>query len=182
MSFILPLMILVATGCKSPEEKSPFKLEEASISSIKNALTDSSLSCEKLVEMYLTRIEEIDKPSGINSIILVNPHALETARQKDMMIARGDSLPPLHGIPIIVKDNYNTAGLQTTAGSIAMSGFEPNNDAFIIKRLKEAGAIVLAKSNMAEWAFSPMVTISSIAGETRNPYNLNHVPAGSIGF
>jgi amidase len=81
----------------------------------------------------------------------------------------------------LYKDNYNTVGLQTAAGSLTLKGFVPAEDATVIKALKAAGAIVLAKSNMAEWAFSPMVTISSIAGETRKPYDLGHVPAGSSG-
>jgi amidase len=88
---------------------------------------------------------------------------------------------PLHGIAVIVKDNYDTEGLQTTGGSLAMKGFLPVEDAFMVKRLREAGAIILAKSNMAEWAFSPYVTMSSIAGTTRNPYDLERVPAGSSG-
>ncbi|MGH9829185.1 MAG: amidase family protein, partial [Blastocatellia bacterium] len=90
-------------------------------------------------------------------------------------------LRPLHGIPIIVKDNFDTIGLQTTAGSLAMKGFIPSEDAYQVKKLCEAGAIVLAKSNMAEWAFSPYLTVSSIAGVTRNPYDLERVPAGSSG-
>ncbi|MDZ7738928.1 MAG: amidase, partial [Bacteroidales bacterium] len=90
-------------------------------------------------------------------------------------------LRPLHGIPLIVKDNINTRGLPTTGGSLALKDFIPEEDAFIIKKLREAGAIIIAKSNMAEWAFSPMHTESSTAGTTRNPYNTDYVPAGSSG-
>lgn len=117
----------------------------------------------------------------MNSIVIINPRAIDNAIEKDLELKKGADVPALHGIPIIVKDNYNTIGLQTAAGSLALTGYEPETDSYIVKRLKEEGAIVLAKSNMAEWAFSPMVTISSIAGETKNPYNLNHVPAGSSG-
>ncbi|MDX1478873.1 MAG: amidase family protein, partial [Saprospiraceae bacterium] len=103
------------------------------------------------------------------------------AQALDKEYARTGVLRPLHGIPVIVKDNINTAGLPTTAGSLALKDYLPDGDAFIIQRLIEAGAIVLAKSNTAEWAFSPMHTESSTQGTTRNPYNTEHVPAGSSG-
>jgi amidase len=175
------LLALTMISCNTISTKSEFSIEEATISSIRTALEEGTITCEELVGLYLKRIEKYDQPGGLNSIVLINPDALETAREKDQLIKKGQALPPMHGIPVIVKDNYNTIGLQTAAGSMAMKGFEPEYDSWIVKKLKDAGAIVLAKSNMAEWAFSPMVTISSIAGETRNPYNLDHVPAGSSG-
>src|SRR5580692_10709653 len=107
--------------------------------------------------------------------------ALGEADKLDQEFKRTGKMRPLHGIPVIVKDNYDTFDLQTTGGSLAMKGDVPPTDAFMVKRLREAGAIVLAKSNMAEWAFSPYVTVSSIAGITRNPYDLERVPAGSSG-
>jgi len=158
-----------------------FILEEATIADIHQAYKDGSLTAEKLVNLYIDRIQTYDQPTGLNSIILINPRAIEIAKELDREFKETGKLRPLHGIPMIVKDNYNTKGLQTTAGSAALEGFEPKEDAYQVKAVKEAGAIVLAKSNMAEWAFSPMVTISSIAGETQNPYNLDHVPAGSSG-
>ena len=158
-----------------------FDVVEAKFSDIHAALQKKTCTCESLVKEYLQRIAAYDQSTGINSIILVNPAAVATARQLDQEYARTKQLRALHCIPLIIKDNYNTRGLQTTAGSLALKGWAPSTDAFLVRRLKEAGAIVLAKSNMAEWAFSPMVTISSIAGETRNPYNLDHVPAGSSG-
>lgn len=168
-------------SCNPDNDKATFTIEEASISSIINAYKNGTISCENLVKQYISRIEKYDQPTGLNSIVIINPEAINIAREKDKLIKKGKKLPPLHGIPLIVKDNYNTIGLQTAAGSMAMKGFEPETDSWIVKKLKDSGAIVLAKSNMAEWAFSPMVTISSIAGETRNPYNLDHVPAGSSG-
>ncbi|PKP29431.1 MAG: amidase [Bacteroidetes bacterium HGW-Bacteroidetes-17] len=158
-----------------------FILEEATIADIHKAFKNGSLTAEKLVNLYIARVQKYDQSTGLNSIILINPKAIETARELDKEFQETGELRPLHGIPMIVKDNYNTQGLQTTAGSLALKGFEPKEDAFQIKAVKAAGAIVLAKSNMAEWAFSPMVTISSFAGETLNPYNLKHVPAGSSG-
>ncbi len=158
-----------------------FILEEATISEIHKAFENGTLTAEKLVNLYIERIQKYDQTSELNSIVLLNPNAIEIARSLDQEYRETGELRALHGIPIIVKDNYNTKGLQTTAGSAALKGFEPEKDAFQVKAIKEAGAIVLAKSNMAEWAFSAKVTISSIAGETLNPYNLSHVPAGSSG-
>lgn len=158
-----------------------FKLVEASVADVHKALTAGLLTCEQLIRDYIDRIKAFDQSTGLNSIILINPEALQQARNLDAEFAKTENLKPLHCVPLIVKDNYNTKGLQTTAGSKVMSGFLPEKDAYMVARLKDAGALVLAKSNMAEWAFSPRVTISSIAGETRNPYNLDHVPAGSSG-
>ena len=156
-------------------------LVETTISTIHQALEKKTCTCEGIVTEYLRRISAYDKSTGLNAIVMTNPDALDIARGLDAEYARTHQLRPLHCIPLIVKDNYNTKGLQTTAGSLAMKGYAPASDATMVRRLKDAGAIVLAKSNMAEWAFSPMVTISSIAGETHNPYNLDFVPAGSSG-
>ena len=186
-SFLVLLWgILLASGCsQAPREKPavrpPFDVTEASIADVQQALKRGDCNCEQLVRAYQARISAYDQPTGLNSIVVTNPDALATARQLDAEYRRSGRLRPLHCIALIVKVNYNTAGLQTTAGSRALKGFAPTTDATMVKALKAAGAIVLAKSNMAEWAFSPMVTISSIAGETRNPYNLAHVPAGSSG-
>jgi Asp-tRNA(Asn)/Glu-tRNA(Gln) amidotransferase A subunit family amidase len=154
---------------------------ETNIAAIHRALQNKTCTCEGLVAEYLRRIAAYDKSTSLNAIVLTNPDALSLARGLDAEYARTHQLRPLHCIPLIVKDNYNTKGLQTAAGSLTLKGYAPATDATLVRRLKDAGAIVLAKSNMAEWAFSPMVTISSLAGETHNPYNLDHVPAGSSG-
>lgn len=169
-----------------------FRVEEASIAETLEAIRTHRVTCRQLVERYLARIQAYDQKLQavdslpgqrvrLNSIILINPEALADADRLDQEFARTKKLRPLHGIPVIVKDNYDTAGLQTTGGSLAMKGNIPETDAFMVKRLREAGAIVLAKSNMAEWAFSPYLTESSVAGITRNPYALDRVPAGSSG-
>ncbi|MDX5421598.1 MAG: amidase, partial [Hymenobacteraceae bacterium] len=181
----LLLCLLLLTRC-SPETttsstSSTFELEEATIADIHQAFREGSCTCQQLVAAYLKRIEQYDQPTKLNAIVVTNPEAMERARQLDEEYASTKRLSPLHCIPVIVKDNYNTEGLQTAAGSLALKGFKPAEDAYQVQKLKEAGAVVLAKSNMAEWAFSPMVSISSIAGETLNPYNLEHVPAGSSG-
>ncbi|MFD3000349.1 amidase family protein [Pontibacter toksunensis] len=169
------------TTVKSSAAKKTFNVQEATIADIHEAFQTGTCSCEQLVTAYLNRIKAFDQPTRLNAIVVTNPEALARARELDQEYAQTKQLRKLHCIPVIVKDNYNTKGLQTTAGSLALKGFAPSEDAYQVKALKDAGAIVLGKSNMAEWAFSPMVTISSIAGETLNPYNLDHVPAGSSG-
>jgi len=164
-------------GCET--EHKAIELSELTITEIHNSFKTEEYTSVELVAAYIQRIEKLD--NLINSITVINPKALDQADALDAEFKRTGILRPLHGIPIIIKDNINTAGLPTTAGSLALKNYVPDEDAFIIQKLVEAGAIILAKSNMAEWAFSPMHTESSTAGITRNPYNTNHVPAGSSG-
>jgi len=183
--FVLLSSAWLGSCSQAPRERGvgqpPFEVAEASIADVHQALQSGRCNCEQLVQAYQARIAAYDQPTGLNALVAANPGALATARQLDAEYRRTKRLRPLHCIALIVKDNYNTAGLQTAAGSRALKGFKPTTDATMVRNLKAAGAIVLAKSNMAEWAFSPMVTISSLAGETHNPYNLAHVPAGSSG-
>ena len=191
----MKLAILVAicwciAGCQTTATKptpaqtpvrSEFTLPEATIADIHRAMMAGELSAEALTRQYLERIARLDQSTFLNAIVTVNPQALARARALDAEFARSGKLRPLHGIPVIVKDNYDTLGLQTTGGSVALKGVTPPDDAFQVARLKAAGAIVLAKSNMAEWAFSPSWTMSSVGGLTRNPYDLSRTPAGSSG-
>ncbi|MEZ4991814.1 MAG: amidase family protein [Saprospiraceae bacterium] len=174
--FLVTLLCLL--GCQTQEE-TPIDLTELTISDIHAAYADGRFNSQQLVQAYLDRIEQND--SLINAITTINPEALAIARALDEEYERTGVLRPLHGIPLLVKDNINTAGLPTTAGALALKDFVPEEDAFIIKKLVDAGAIVLAKTNMAEWAFSPRHTESSTAGTTHNPYNTDYVPAGSSG-
>jgi amidase len=171
------------TAAAKPSAKAAarFEVTETGIAQILEGIRSHRVTCRQIVEAYLRRIQAYDQPTRLNAIVLINPQALSDADALDREFARTHHLRPLHGIPVIVKDNYDTKGLQTTGGSLALKGFLPDEDAFMVKRLREAGAIVLAKSNMAEWAFSPYLTASSIAGITRNPYDLTRVPAGSSG-
>jgi Asp-tRNA(Asn)/Glu-tRNA(Gln) amidotransferase A subunit family amidase len=178
---ILKVLMLIGPVSAFNAVAAKFNVLETSIADVHRAFTDESLTCLELTQIYLRRIEFYDQSTGLNSIIMVNPDATVRATTLDAEFAATGTLKPLHCVPMIIKDNYNVRGLQTTAGSKAMLGFMPEKDAWQIARIREAGALVLGKSNMAEWAFSPRVTISSVAGETRNPYNLNHVPAGSSG-
>jgi Asp-tRNA(Asn)/Glu-tRNA(Gln) amidotransferase A subunit family amidase len=161
----------------------PFEVEEATIVQIHEALKAGRITCRSLVERYIRRIEAYDKNGpALNAIVLINPDALKQADDLDRRASQGGFVGPLHCVPTIVKDNFETIGLQSANGSLALAGFVSNKDAFLVKRAKEAGAIALAKSNMAEWAFTPYETLSSILpGYTKNPYALDRVTAGSSG-
>ena len=179
--FLTTLIILFfgIYACQNTEKPESLELEELTIGEIHNAFVRGTYTSYDLVNAYITAIEDSDVK--INSITLINPNALSIAQALDEEYLETKELRPLHGIPIVVKDNINTAGLPTTAGALALQDYIPGENAFVIERLVDAGAIILAKSNMAEWAFSPMHTESSTNGITRNPYNLKYVPAGSSG-
>lgn len=158
-----------------------FRLEEATIASVHNAMIKGELSCRQLIEKYVERIQRYDKQGpGINSIITLNPNVFDTASELDKEMKDTGITKSLHGIPVLLKDNINTMDMPTTAGSISMEGFVPKEDAFIVKRLKEAGAIILAKVNLHEFAIWGE-TASSILGQTLNPYDLTRTPGGSSG-
>jgi len=163
--------------------RSGFGVIEATIADIHAAMNAGELTAQDLVQLYLDRIDAYDKDGpALNAIITINPNAMARARELDSIFAASGRVGPLHGIPMIVKDNYDTHDLPTTAGSLSLAGSIPPDDAFQVRRIREAGAIVLAKSNMAEFAFSPYETVGSmLPGYTRNPYALNRVTAGSSG-
>ena len=176
----------MALGCAPALTSVPaarFVAEEATIAGVHAAFRSGAITCRELVSAYLARIGAYDKKGpAINSLVVVNPDALATADSLDARFRERGLTGPLHCIPMIVKDNFETRDLPTTAGSLSMQGFVSTKDAFQVRRIREAGAIVLAKSNMAEWAFTPYETVSSILpGYTKNPYALDRVTAGSSG-
>jgi amidase len=177
---ILLFLLVGVAGAQSPP---PFRVEEATIADIQAALKAGRVTCRAIVAQYLRRIEAYDKSGpALNAIVVINPDALTLAEEQDRRAAQGVFGGPLYCVPIIVKDNFETIGLQSANGSLALAGFVSHKDAFQVRRVKEAGAIVLAKSNMAEWAFTPYETVSSILpGYTKNPYALDRVTAGSSG-
>tara|TARA_B110000116_G_scaffold75277_2_gene65386 strand:+ start:9741 stop:11372 length:1632 start_codon:yes stop_codon:yes gene_type:complete len=175
-------MLLVAMLCLAACEK-VLDLEELTIDQIHSMMESGEITAEQLVTGYLARIQAYDKNGPyINSIITVNPNALDRARELDIQYQKSGFSGPLHGIPMVVKDNYDTFDLPTTNGTLAFKGFMPPNDAFQIKKIREAGAIILGKTNLAEFASSGAFTVSSVLpGYTRNPYDLRRVTAGSSG-
>lgn len=162
-----------------------FELQEVTILELQRLLQTGKYSSEKLVELYLQRIREIDKSGPLlNSIMEINPDAREIARQLDQERKSGKIRGPLHGIPILIKDNICTADkMLTTAGSLALTEGPMQQDAYIAVRLREAGAILLGKTNLSEWANFRSSRSSSgwsaRGGQTRNPYVLDRNPCGS---
>src|SRR4051812_30438977 len=183
----LTLALLISSAPVDAQQRArsraAFDVTETSIADIHAAMRARRLTCRGLVTAYLRRIAAYDKQGpAINALIVVNPAALAVADSLDIRFASGGLTGPLHCIPMIVKDNFETRDLPTTAGSLSLQGMQPRQDAFMVRRIRDAGAIVLAKSNMAEFAFTPYETVSSILpGYTKNPYALDRVTAGSSG-
>lgn len=163
-----------------------FVLEEATIAQVHAAFDSGQLTCRSLVEFYFDRIEAYDQlgDEPINSIVAMNEAALATADALDVELAEVGSTSnarPLHCVPVLVKDNFDTFDMPTTAGSLALENSIPLQDSFFVQRLREKGALVLAKTTMAEFAWSAQQTVSSLTGETRNPYDRAFTTAGSSG-
>jgi len=183
LCFSLIVSATVAAQLAPPAASIPPAVEETTIAQIHDAMKAGRLTCRALVDAYLRRIDAYDKNGpALNALVVVNPEAQKQADEMDRRYVQSGPTGPLHCIPAIVKDNFETIGLQSAAGSLSLKGFVSNKDAFQVKRIKDAGAIVLAKSNMAEFAFSPYETVNSLLpGYTRNPYALDRVTAGSSG-
>ncbi len=158
-------------------------LETATIPDLQAAMAKGALSAEKLVQLCLARAAACDDAGPkLNAFILVNPRALDEARALDAERKAGKLRGPLHGIPVILTDNHNTADLPTTGGSVFLADSLPSSDAFIVAKLRAAGAIVLAKANLSEFASSAKTNgFSSLGGQTVNPHDLARGPAGSSG-
>ena len=156
-------------------------LMDATIYELRDAMESNKVTSAELVQMYLDRINAYDDSKDLNAIISINPDAMEIAEELDQERETGNTRGPLHGIPIVVKDNYDYEGMSTTAGATALSGSIANDDATVIARLKEAGAIILAKTNLSEFAFSGSNSRSSMGGTVHNAYDTSRTPAGSSG-
>ena len=174
-----------ACGTPAPEPPAGPEVVELDIAGIHQGLQDGDFTCAQLVQAYLARIEAYDRQGpALHAIVMINPEAMDRAREADERLA-GSGLSadrPLECVPMIVKDNYDTADLPTTAGSASLRDSIPPDDAFQVRKIREAGAIVLAKSHMAEFAFSAYESLGSIIpGHVRNPYDPYRVPAGSSG-
>lgn len=158
----------------------PVAFDAATIADINAAFKAGSLTSEQLVQMCLTRIDTYDERGPhINAVIAVNPDALKLARELDAERKTKGPRSPLHGIPVVLKDNFDTVDMPTTAGSILLEGSMAPDDAFVVKKLRAAGAIILAKVNLSEFASGG--AHSSLGGQTLNPHDLTRSPAGSSG-
>lgn len=181
LAITMAILLLGIASCQQPKAKHSLNLVESSIGEIQNAIVNRQTTCRAVVTGYIERIEHYDKSSGVNAITVLNPEALAKAEAADRALAANEPLPDLFCAPIVVKDNFDTHDMVTTGGSIALRESYPPDDAYMVRKLREAGAIIIAKTNMAEWAFSPRETVSSSFGRTANAYDINYVPAGSSG-
>ena len=170
-----------------------FQLMEASIDEIHRGFESGKLTCHSLVQQYLDRIQAYDQQGpALNAMLYLNPKVLQQADAIDEQLKRGTKrgtklgtqlgtqLKPLQCVPVVLKDNYDTADMPTTGGSLALKGMQPAKDAFAVARLRENGAIILGKANMHELAITGL-TVSSLGGQTKNPYELTRTPGGSSG-
>jgi Asp-tRNA(Asn)/Glu-tRNA(Gln) amidotransferase A subunit family amidase len=181
---VLALIACPLTAQQQPAERTDrnpaFVPEEATITGIHDALAAGRTTCVQVVQAYLRRIDAYDdRGPALNALITVNRNALETAADLDRRASRS-ALPPLHCVPVILKDNYDTADMPTTGGSVTLATSVPPRDAFVVKKLRDAGTIILAKANLTELARGG-TTVSSLGGQTKNPYDLTRTPGGSSG-
>ena len=193
--FTLPAIVSTAAGVEAPDQLNPDHLEvnrlkeddlnETTIDELQTRMKTGAFSSKEITAWYLKRIQELDKKGPkINSVIEINPDALSTAISMDAERKAGRVRGPLHGIPVLIKDNIDTADkMMTTAGSLALVGNHPSKDAFIVQQLRKAGAVILGKTNLSEFAnfrsSHSTSAWSSRGGQTHCPYILNRNPSGS---
>lgn len=176
---MLVLVLLVATLTPARAAKT-VDVDAMTIADINKAFDSGALTAEKLVQICLARIQAYDRQGpSLHAVLTLNPKALDTARALDAERKAKGPRSPLHGIPIVLKDNYNTSDLPTTGGSVLLEGSIPPDDAFVVKKLRAAGVIVLAKVNMSEFASGG--AHSSLGGQSLNPHDLTRTPSGSSG-
>src|SRR5688572_15791460 len=173
-----------ASGPSSaPSGRTEFNLQTATIEDINRAFDAGALTSEKLVQLYLNRIAAYDKKGpNINAIITLQPKALEIARALDKERKEKGPRSKLHGIPVVLKDLFDTKDMPTSAGFLPMKNSQPIYDATVVAKLRDAGAIILAKVNMSDWfGVAKRGDQSTVLGRTLNPYNLDLTPGGSSG-
>ncbi|MCA1557504.1 MAG: twin-arginine translocation signal domain-containing protein, partial [Acidobacteria bacterium] len=185
LAFVSPVISRAAESGTASLTTRAFELDEVSITELQAGMERGRWSARSLLEKYLERIEDIDRRGpGLNSVIELNPDALKIAEALDRERKQKGARSPLHGIPILIKDNIDTADrMMTTAGSLALVGARPQRDAFIVERLRASGAVILGKTNLSEWANFRSTNSTSgwsaRGGQTRLPYALDRNPCGS---
>tara|TARA_Y100001935_G_scaffold224416_1_gene200667 strand:- start:73939 stop:75516 length:1578 start_codon:yes stop_codon:yes gene_type:complete len=182
---ILPVLWISCTQQAATSSYEKLGLEELTIPELHQGYESGSFTIEEVVQAYLKRIDAIDKNGPeLNSILTINPDAIELAQELDKELSAGNSKGSLFGVPVILKDNIDTHDkMPNTAGATVMAGSMPLQDAFIVERLREEGAIILAKANLSEWAnFHSSFSSSgwsALGGQTKNPYDITRNPCGS---
>jgi amidase len=176
--FLKSAVAVLAVGAVPVRLRAAFDPLEKTIRELQDAMRRKQTTSVELTQFYLDRIAKYDPQ--VNAVLFVNPRALDDARALDAERVRGRTRGPLHGIPILLKDNFETKDMPTTGGCLALQGLVPKDDAFQVKRLREAGAVLLGKVNLHELALG-LTTVSSLGGQTRNPYDLTRAPGGSSG-
>ena len=174
------LSVIGALAALPHAQMTPFSIEDATVASIHAALEKGQITCEQIVRGALARIAAYDRQGpALRAMLTINPQALPLAQEWDRAGAKAPR-GPLHCIPIALKDNFDTADMPTTGGSVTLAKSIPPDDAFVVKRLRAAGAIVVGKTNLTELALTG-TTVSSLGGQTLNPYDLTRTPGGSSG-
>ena len=180
-ALLLPLLAAAGCGGAPAEDAAAFDVMEKSVRELTGALERGEVTSVELVDAYLARIAAFDQQGPtINAIVTINPNARDMAQRLDHERTEGRIRGALHGIPALVKDNYDTADMPTSAGTLALATSMPPDDAAQVARLRAAGAIILGKTNMHELARG-ITTIASFGGQTRNPYDPERNPGGSSG-
>ena len=198
LTFAVPLLLLVAACQRTTPPSAPgpgqaqpaanagpaFAFEEADIASLQQQMAAGTLTSQALTQAYLDRIAAVDDAGPhLNAVIEINPDALEEARARDAERKAGTTRGPMHGIPVLLKDNIDATPMVTSAGSLALAAHRPKQDAFLVNRLRDAGAVILGKTNLSEWANFRSTRSSSgwssRGGQTRNPYVLDRNACGS---
>jgi amidase len=186
LALLNPLASCSQTGHpESPADYASFELNELTVDLLQDKVRSGEFSYEQITAKYIDRINLVDSAGpGLKSVIEINPDAIESARKMDDERKNGMIRGPLHGVPILIKDNIDTADqMQTTAGSLALAGFHAPKDAFIVGKLREAGAVLLGKANLSEWANIRSTRSSSgwsgRGGQVKNPYDPTRSPCGS---
>ena len=187
------MLLAVATGLVRADQRAQpgrtqpapvmefFEVHEQSILDLQAAQTSGRVTSRGLVESYLARIQAYDQAGPrLNAIVMINPRAREDADAMDRERAAKGPRGPLHGIPVLIKDNYDTADMPTSGGTLGLAMLQPAADAFQVKKLRDAGAVILGKTTMHELA-AGITNVSSLTGQTRNPYDLYRTPGGSSG-
>jgi len=188
----LPIALLYALSCAPPQPDAPTPLEsnllpidELTIATLQQGYKDKTFTIRQVVQAYMDRIEAIDKNGPkLNSIIQINPDAMDIAGSLDSLSDADKQKMPLYGVPVVLKDNIDTHdNMATTAGSRALEGSHPLQDSYVAKKLREAGAVIIAKANLSEWAnFRGQLSTSGwsgLGGQTKNPYDITRNPCGS---